>query len=122
MTACNEVGARLCFYTCLCSVFCSQRGVCPIACWDTPPMQGLFAGCIYVGSGDPVRVLHLLHTTNMLDTLEAFIAETYVKLAATKLRATLLVAAAQLLCCGHSANALAGMNSVLYDFLNSELV
>ena len=25
--------------------------------------------CIHVGSGDPVRVSRLLHTTNMLDTL-----------------------------------------------------
>ena len=24
-------------------------------------MQGLFVGCIYVGSGDPVRILRLLH-------------------------------------------------------------
>ena len=24
-------------------------------------LQGLFADCIYVGSGDPVRVLRLLH-------------------------------------------------------------
>ena len=32
----------------------------------------------------------------MLDTLEAFIAETYVQLVATELRATLLVAATQL--------------------------
>ena len=24
-------------------------------------VQGLFVGCIYVGSGDPVRVLRLLH-------------------------------------------------------------
>ena len=39
-------------------------------------MQGLFADCIYVGSGDPVRVLRLLYTTNTLDTIEAFIAET----------------------------------------------
>ena len=46
--------------------------------------------CIYVGSGDPVRVLRLLHTTNTLDTLEAFIAETYVQLATTELCATLL--------------------------------
>ena len=30
----NEVGARLCFYTCL--WFCS-RGVCPIVWWDSPP-------------------------------------------------------------------------------------
>ena len=43
--------------------------------------------CIYVGSGDPVRVLRLLHTTNTLDTL---IAETYVQLVATELCATLL--------------------------------
>ena len=34
ITACNEVGARLCFYTCL--WFCS-RGVCPIEYWDTLP-------------------------------------------------------------------------------------
>ena len=59
-------------------------------------MQGLFAGCIYVGSGDPVRVLRLLHTTSTLNTLEAFIAETYIQLVATELCATLLVAAAQL--------------------------
>ena len=64
---------------------------------DSPPIiQGLFASYIYVGSGDPVRVLRLLHTTNTLDTLEAFIAETYVQLVATELHATLLVAAAQL--------------------------
>ena len=24
-------------------------------------LQGCFVGCIYVESGDPVRVLHLLH-------------------------------------------------------------
>ena len=35
-----------------------------------------------VGSSGPVRVLHLLH--NKLDTIEAFIAETYVQLAATE--------------------------------------
>ena len=45
---------------------------------------------MYVGSGDPVKVLRLFHTTNTLDTLEAFIAETYVQLVATELRATLL--------------------------------
>ena len=32
-------------------------------------IQGLSAGCTYVGSGDPVRVLRLLHTMNTLDTL-----------------------------------------------------
>ena len=46
---------------------------------------------MYVGSGDPVRVLCLLHTMNTLDTLEAFVAETSVQLVATKLHATLLV-------------------------------
>ena len=34
-TARNEVGARLCFYTCL--WFCSQGGVCLSVCWDTHP-------------------------------------------------------------------------------------
>ena len=84
-------------------------------------LQGLFAGCIYVGSGDPVRVLRLLHTTNTLDTLEAFIAETYVQPVATELGATVLVAAAQLpdFCCGHSVNE---PHTVLYEGLNSELV
>ena len=76
--------------------------------------------CIYVGSGDPVRVLHLLHTTNTLDTLEAFIAETYVQLVATKLCATLLAAGTQLF----SAVVTLRMNrhTVLYGGLNSELV
>ena len=31
----NEVAERLYFYTWL--SFCSQGGVCPSACWDTPP-------------------------------------------------------------------------------------
>ena len=46
-------------------------------------MQGLFVLFAHVGSSDPVRVLHLLHK-NTLHTIEAFIAETYVKLVATK--------------------------------------
>ena len=37
----------------------------------------------YLGSGDPVKVLLSHSTTNMLDTIEAFIAETYVQLVAT---------------------------------------
>ena len=54
---------------------------------DTPPgadtpLQGLFVPFACVGSGDPVRVLRLLHNT--LDTIEAFIAETYVQLVATE--------------------------------------
>ena len=46
-------------------------------------MQGSFVMFACVGSGDPVRVL-CLYTMNTLDTIEAFIAETYVQLAATK--------------------------------------
>ena len=46
-------------------------------------MQGLSVPFACVGSGDPVTVLHL-YTMNTLDTLEAFIAETYVQLVATK--------------------------------------
>ena len=42
-------------------------------------LQGL---SVPFASGDPVRVLRL-YTTNTLDTIEAFIAETYVQLAAT---------------------------------------
>ena len=45
-------------------------------------MQGLSISFACIGSGDPVRVLHL-YTMNTLDILEAFIAETYVQLAAT---------------------------------------
>ena len=45
-------------------------------------MQGLSVPFACVGSGDPVRVLRL-YTMNTLDILEAFIAETYVQLAAT---------------------------------------
>ena len=39
ITARNEVGSRLCFYTCLwfCSRGGGEGGLCPIACWDTPP-------------------------------------------------------------------------------------
>ena len=46
-------------------------------------MQGLFVPFPHVGSGDPGRVLHL-YTTNTLDAIEAFIAETYVQLVATE--------------------------------------
>ena len=45
-------------------------------------VQGLSVPFACVGSGDPVRVLHL-YTTNTLDVFEAFIAEAYVQLAAT---------------------------------------
>ena len=43
-------------------------------------MQGLFAR---VGSGDPLRVFHLLHN-NTLDTVESFIVNGYVQLVTTK--------------------------------------
>ena len=45
-------------------------------------MQGLSIPFAYVGSGDPVRVLHL-YTMNTLDIFEAFIVEAYVQLATT---------------------------------------
>ena len=45
-------------------------------------MQGLSVLFACIGSGDPVRVLHL-YTINTLDVFEAFIAEAYVQLAAT---------------------------------------
>ena len=47
------------------------------------PLQGLSIPFACIGSSDPVRALHL-YTMNTLDTLEAFIAETYVQLVATK--------------------------------------
>ena len=46
-------------------------------------LQGLFVPFARIGSSDPVRVLRL-YTTNTLDTIEAFIAETYVQLATTE--------------------------------------
>ena len=50
---------------------------------DSPPiMQGLSVLFACIGSGDPVRILHL-YTINTLDVFEAFIAEAYVQLAAT---------------------------------------
>ena len=43
-------------------------------------MQGLFVPFAHVGSGNP----YICYTTNMPDTIEAFIAETYVQLVTTK--------------------------------------
>ena len=57
--------------------------ICVYACTQWPALLQHFSipfAC--VGSGDPVRVLHL-YTTNTLDIFEAFIAEAYVQLAAT---------------------------------------
>ena len=42
---------------------------------ELAPLQGLFVPFACVGSDDPVRVLRL-YTTNTLDTIETFIAET----------------------------------------------
>ena len=57
---------------------------------DSPTiMQGLSVPFACVGSGDPVRVLHL-YTTNTLDVFEAFIAEAYVQLVTTDLRCYVL--------------------------------
>ena len=47
------------------------------------PVQGLFVPFARLGSGDPVRVLCLIHN-NTLDTVDAFIANEYVQLVATK--------------------------------------
>ena len=48
-----------------------------------PIMQGIFISCIYIESGDPVRVLCLLHNKYAGYTF-VYIAETYVQLAATR--------------------------------------
>ena len=47
-------------------------------------MQGLSAGCIYVGSSDPVRVLTSVTQRICWILFEAFITETYVQLVATE--------------------------------------
>ena len=46
-------------------------------------VQGLFVPFACLGSGDPVRALRL-YTTNTLDTIEAFFAETYIQLVTTE--------------------------------------
>ena len=79
-------------------------------------MQGLSVSCIYVGSGDPVRVLHLSHNEYTGYTLKHLLLRHMYNLSLRKLRATLL---ADLL----SAEATDQMcRTVLYDGLNSELV
>ena len=49
-------------------------------------VQGLFVLFARVGSGDPVILWrsYVYSTTNTLDTIEAFIVETYVQLVATE--------------------------------------
>ena len=59
-------------------------------------MQGLFVGCIYIGSGDPVRVLCLSHNEYAGYTLKHLFLRYMYNLSLPKLRATLLVADAQL--------------------------
>ena len=47
-------------------------------------MQGLFVGCIYIGSGDPCEGLTSVTQQIRWIQLKHFIAETYVQLATTK--------------------------------------
>ena len=54
-------------------------------------VQGLSAGCIYVGSGDPVRVLHLSHNKYAGYTLKHLLLKHMYNLPLPKLHATLLV-------------------------------
>ena len=54
-------------------------------------LQGLSAGCIYVGSGDPVRVLRLSHNEYAGYTLKHLLLRHMYNLPLLKLRATLLV-------------------------------
>ena len=59
-------------------------------------LQGSSAGCIYVGSGDPVRVLRLSHNEYTGYTLKHLLLRHMYNLLLPKLCATLLVAGAQL--------------------------
>ena len=59
-------------------------------------MQGSFVGCIYVGSGDPVRVLRLSHNEYAGYTLKHLLLRHMYNLSLPKLHATLLAAGAQL--------------------------
>ena len=64
---------------------------------DSPPiMQGLSASCIYIRSGDPVRVLRLSHNKYAGYTLKHLLLRHMYNLPLPKLHATLLVAGAQL--------------------------
>ena len=59
-------------------------------------MQGSSVGCIYVGSGDPVRVLRLSHNEYAGYTLKHLLLRHMYNLPLPKLPATLLVAGTQL--------------------------
>ena len=80
---------------------------------DVWPLQGLFVGCIYVGSGDPVRVLRLLQNKYAGYTLKHLLLRHMYNLSLPKLRATLLVAGVQLF----SATATAGMTWRMHPVL-----
>ena len=80
-------------------------------------MQGLSAGCIYVGSGDPVRVLRLSHNKYAGYTLKHLLLRHMYNLPLLKLRATLLVDSLSL----ESVSELMPC-IVLYGGLNSEIV
>ena len=62
-------------------------------------VQGLFVGCIYVGSGDPVGVLCLLHNEYAGYTLKHLLLRYMYKLSLPKLCATLLVTLCSLAVC-----------------------
>ena len=64
--------------------------------WLPGVLQGLFVGCMYVGSGDPVRVLRLLHNEYAGYTLKHLLLRHMYNLLLPKLCATLLAAGAQL--------------------------
>ena len=75
-TARNEVGARLCFYTRL--LFCSQGGVCPIACWDThppgtrgrsPPRAGTPPAQCMLGDTGNKRAIRILLECNLVQII-----------------------------------------------------
>ena len=67
------------------------------------PVQGLFVGCIYEGSGDPARVLRLSHNKYAGYTLKHLLLRHMYNLSLPKLRATLLAAGVQLFS-GHFVN------------------
>ena len=59
VTTCNEVGARLCFYTRGCH-FVHRGGVCLSACWDTtnPPQEQTPSSPPPPGSRHPPGAVH----------------------------------------------------------------
>ena len=71
-------------------------------------MQGLFIGCIYIGSSDPIRVLRLSHNELAGYTLKHLLLTHMYNLSLPKLRANLLVALSWLHSCAPNANERSG--------------